>query len=235
MSNTVQIFRHRIFPWFPKFITKNPASASNFPSQIWEILIVFDLVQKSWSCLILSRFCKFITKVSSTNHSALSRGVNNTIEEDPTIWWLNRADWEIVIYIGWAWQGQISSNLVSTGCQSEHIMLCQQVWRMMLLRRIMPWATWLRLSTAIMHYWLPCKIWSAMEIHIWDIGCESLHILLCQQVWIMMLMRNRMLLCWWPNMADWEVGMHSGCAWQGQISSTMVSIRQESYQILLCQ
>ena len=152
-----------ILSWFPKFITKNPASASNFPSQIWEILIVFDLVQKSWSCLILSRFCKFITKVSSTNHSALSRGVNDTIEEDPTIWWLNRADWEIVIYIGWAWQGQISSNLVSTGCQSEHIMLCQQLWRMMLLRRIMPWATWLRLSTAIMHYWLPCKIWSAID------------------------------------------------------------------------
>ena len=88
---------------------------------------------------------------------------NMLTDQDPTIWWLNRADWEVVIYIGWAWQGQISSNLVSTGCQSEHILLCQQVWRMMLLRRIMPWATWLRLSTAIMHYWLPCKIWSAMD------------------------------------------------------------------------
>ena len=76
-------------------------------------------------------------------------------------------------------------------------------------------------------------------IHIWDKSCESLNILLCQQVWIMMLMRSRMLLCWWPNMADWEVGMHSGCAMcMGRpklISSTMVSLRHESYQILLCQ
>ena len=64
-----------ILSWFPKFVIENPASPSNFLSQIWEILIVFDLVQKSWLCLILFRFSKFIMKGSSTNHSALSRGM----------------------------------------------------------------------------------------------------------------------------------------------------------------
>ena len=43
---------------------------------------------------------------------------NDTIEEDLTIWSLNKAEWEVAIYIGSAWQGQISSNLVSTGFQS---------------------------------------------------------------------------------------------------------------------
>ena len=32
---------------FPKFVPENPASASHFPSRIWEILIVSDPVQIS--------------------------------------------------------------------------------------------------------------------------------------------------------------------------------------------
>ena len=32
---------------FPKFVTENPPSANHFPSQIWEALIVSDLVQIS--------------------------------------------------------------------------------------------------------------------------------------------------------------------------------------------
>ena len=41
------------------------------------------------------------------------------------------------MHIGCEWQGQISSSLVSTCPESLSILLCQQVWRLMLLRRRM--------------------------------------------------------------------------------------------------
>ena len=155
-------------------------SCPDFPILLWKIqpqpaifretLIVCDPVQSSqivhgnstrsqpfsitnlgnpdcvWSCPDLA---KFITKGRRRNTTGM---LNDNFEGDPTIWWLNRTDWRVVIYVGWAWQGQMFFNLVSTGWQILHILLCQQMWIMMLLRRNMPWATWLRLSTAIVHY-----------------------------------------------------------------------------------
>ena len=56
-------------------------------------------------------------------------------------WWYqtqnSRVDRGVSMHIGCEWQGQISSSLVSTRLESLSILLCQQVWRLMLLRRRM--------------------------------------------------------------------------------------------------
>ena len=87
---------------------------------------------------------------------ALSTGVeNDTIKEaDATAlhWWLNRADWGVGMHIGYEWQRQISSTLVCRRHESWWIYLCQQVWRMMLLMRIIPWATWFKFGSAMSLY-----------------------------------------------------------------------------------
>ena len=45
--------------------------------------------------------------------------------------------WWTYMNIGCEWQGQITSSLVLTRCESLPILLCQHVWRMTLLRRRM--------------------------------------------------------------------------------------------------
>ena len=80
--------------------------------------------------------------------------------------------------------------------------------------------------------------------------CESLTILLCQQVWRMTLLMRRMLpdseqggLGSWYAYWVWVWSlpillcqqMHIGCEWQGKISSCLISTKRESLPILLCQ
>ena len=57
---------------FPKFVPENPASASHFPSRIWEILIVSDPVQISQICHGKSSISPKIYKITTPKSTKIT-------------------------------------------------------------------------------------------------------------------------------------------------------------------